>query len=82
MLPLLALTLPLLAPRLLPPALTPLLLRLMPLLLLLLRLMPLLLLRRKKRSKSQPFGAWLKKKKGGFPSGGPPFFVLPVRGHC
>jgi hypothetical protein len=70
--PLLVPTLPLLAPTLLPlrPLPTPLLLRL---LLLLRPLTPRLLLRLKKRSKSQPFGAMTETKRGGLPSGRPPF---------
>ena len=71
-----ALTLLLLAPTLLllrlltPPLLRPLTPRL-------LRLLTPLLLRLKKRSKSQPLGAMTETKRGGLPSGRPPF-SLPV----
>ena len=74
-LPLLVLTLPLPAPKLLLRLLTPLLLR--PLTPRLLRLLTPLLLRLKKRSKSQPLGAMTETKRGGLPSGRPPF-SLPV----
>ena len=79
MLPLPALTPLLLAPKLLPPVLTLLRpLRLLPTLLLLrLRLLTPLLLRLKKRSKSQPFGAMTETKRGGLPSGRPPFSYVP-----
>ena len=78
--PLLVLTLPLLAPTLpLLRLLTPLLLR--PLTPRLLRLpTPRLLLRLKKRSKSQPLGAMTETKRGGLPSGRPPFSLPVTRG--